>query len=246
MGPFPLGCVALVRGGGGGFGGNAPRYVQFRDKQHVEQRLKALGATIVQRNGPRVTHVVVPAGGEALAEEQRRHGVHHEGGGQQKGIIAREKGGGESNGAKSGGGGGGGGGGGEGKDGFEVGDGDCDGDGDDDVDLNTHDLDVAKGGVGVGSVSSSTKSGGGKGKAGGGAGPVVVTEGWVMRHVRASKTGVAAAHDPAALRAHQTRVASERKKEAGSRRVHSYTCDSLRRRKRHTLNSGGMCVRELN
>ena len=74
LGPFPLGCVALVRGGGGGFGGNGPRYVQFKDKSHVEQRLRALGATIVHRISPKVTHVVVPAGGEALAEEERRHG----------------------------------------------------------------------------------------------------------------------------------------------------------------------------
>ena len=72
--PFPLGCVALVRGGGGGFGGGGPKYAQFRDKAHVESRLRALGATVVHRASPKVTHVVVPAGGEALAEERRRQG----------------------------------------------------------------------------------------------------------------------------------------------------------------------------
>ena len=72
--PFPLGCVALVRGGGGGFGGGGPKYAQFRDKAHIESRLRALGATIVHRASPKVTHVVVPAGGEALAEERRRQG----------------------------------------------------------------------------------------------------------------------------------------------------------------------------
>ena len=72
--PFPLGCVALVRGGGGGFGGGGAKYAQFRDKAHVESRLRALGATVVHRVSPKVTHVVVPAGGEALAEERRRHG----------------------------------------------------------------------------------------------------------------------------------------------------------------------------
>ena len=72
--PFPLGCVALVRGGGGGFGGGGAKYAQFRDKAHIESRLRALGATVVHRVSPKVTHVVVPAGGEALAEERRRHG----------------------------------------------------------------------------------------------------------------------------------------------------------------------------
>ena len=51
--PFPLGCVALVRGGGGGFGGGGPKYAQFRDKAHVESRLRALGATVVHRASPR-------------------------------------------------------------------------------------------------------------------------------------------------------------------------------------------------
>ena len=74
LGPFPLGCVALVRGGSGGFGGNGPRYAQFKDKAHVERRLRELGASCVARMSVKVTHVVVPSGGEALAEERRRHG----------------------------------------------------------------------------------------------------------------------------------------------------------------------------
>jgi len=73
--PFPLACVAMVRGGGGGFGGRGPRYAQFRDKAHIEQRLRALGAVIAHRVSPKVTHVIVPSGGEALAEERRRWGV---------------------------------------------------------------------------------------------------------------------------------------------------------------------------
>ena len=84
--PFPLGCVALVRGGGGGFGGSGPKYTQFRDKQHVESRLVLLGAQIVGRVSPKVTHVVVPGRGEALTEERRRHGLDAETGGGIVGV----------------------------------------------------------------------------------------------------------------------------------------------------------------
>ena len=193
LGPFPLGCVALVKGGGGGFGGNGPRYVQFRDKQHVEQRLRALGATIVQRNSPRVTHVVVPAGGEALTEEQRRHGVHD---GAKKGEEMN------GSGARSSGGG---------KDQFKFG---ADVTADDDLDQDG-DIAAKGGGPAVSGKEMLLKTSKGGSKTG--TGPVVVTEGWVMRHVRASRTGVAAAHDPAAIRAHKDRLASERKKEAAER-----------------------------
>ena len=62
--------------------------MQFKDKARVE-RLRALGATIVQRMNPRVTHVIVPAGGEALTEELRRHGKDPIGG---EGALAEPKG----------------------------------------------------------------------------------------------------------------------------------------------------------
>lgn len=76
--PFPLGCVVVVKGGGGGFGGGGARYQQFKDRQHVESRLKQLGALVVGRVSQKVTHVVVPGSGEALSEERRRHGCDPE------------------------------------------------------------------------------------------------------------------------------------------------------------------------
>ena len=181
LGPFPLGCVALVKGGGGGFGGRGPRYVQFRDKAHVEQRLRDLGATVVQRAGPRVTHVVVPSGGEALAEEQRRYGVGPAAGRDKDGEWSGERDG-------------------------EVGREGSHGAADDD-------------GVGKASI----KGGGGEARGifqkAPNPPPAVVTEGWVMRHVRASKTGTAAVHTPASVRAHESKVASTRKREAAERKA---------------------------
>ena len=174
LGPFPLGCVALVRGGGGGFGGNGPRYVQFKDKSHVEQRLRALGATIVHRISPKVTHVVVPAGGEALAEEERRHGGKAGKGGGDEATDGSAR-----------------------KEGYEAPD-------TDDIDTDGIDTkgDLSK----KGDPSKSTP-------------PAVVTEGWVMRHWRAQKTGVAEAHDDDTVRAHQERVKEERRREAAERTV---------------------------
>ena len=178
LGPFPLGCVALVRGGGGGFGGGGPRYVQFKDKSHVEQRLRALGATIVHRMSPKVTHVVVPAGGEAFAEEERRHGLSGD-----KSGDARERA--SSNGASPGGSAP------KGKEGYEP-------------------PDAARDGEGTGKSEAGAKPGASTP-------PVVVTEGWVMRHWRAFGTGAAATHDAAAVRAHEERVREERRREASER-----------------------------
>jgi len=168
----------------------------------------------VQRVGPRVTHVIVPAGGEALAEEQRRHGVQTDltGGDGDDGGGNQDPGGGGM-GASSGG----------GKDGYELGD-RFSGPATDTHDSDTH------GSIGSGSGGGGSRGGGGGGGGGGGSklvalndvggkcggaggggkavGPVVVTEGWVMRHVRAAKTGMAAAHHPTAVRAHQSKVAS--------------------------------------
>lgn len=182
LGPFPLGCVALVRGGGGGFGGAGPRYVQFKDKSHVEQRLRALGATIVHRMSPKVTHVVVPAGGEAFAEEERRHG--------RSGDAA----GASPNGASSPGGSAP-----KGKEGYEPKDADAD------AVPDAHDGKcTGKSGTGAKPGVKPTP-------------PVVVTEGWVMRHWRAFGTGAAATHDAAAVRAHEERVREERRREASER-----------------------------
>lgn len=64
-GGFPPGCVAVVRGG---------RYVQFKDRAHVEKRLRELGADVrpsLGGPGPAVTHIVVPANGERAAEALR-------------------------------------------------------------------------------------------------------------------------------------------------------------------------------
>mmetsp|Transcript_2618 Transcript_2618/g.10626 ORF Transcript_2618/g.10626 Transcript_2618/m.10626 type:complete len:1139 (-) Transcript_2618:122-3538(-) len=178
LGPFPLGCVALVRGGGGGFGGGGPRYVQFKDKSHVEQRLRGLGATIVHRMSPKVTHVVVPAGGEAFAEEERRHGLSGD-----KSGDARERA--SANGAKPGGSAP------KGKEGYEP-------------------PDAARDGEGTGKSEAGAKPGASTP-------PVVVAEGWVMRHWRAFGTGAAATHDAAAVRAHEERVREERRREASER-----------------------------
>ena len=60
--PFPLECIAVVRNG---------EYDQFRSRAHVEQRLKELGATIMSRVTPNVTHIIVPNRGE-LANEANR------------------------------------------------------------------------------------------------------------------------------------------------------------------------------
>ena len=182
LGPFPLGCVALVRGGGGGFGGAGPRYVQFKDKSHVEQRLRALGATIVHRMSPKVTHVVVPAGGEAFAEEERRHG--------RSGDAA----GASPNGASSPGGSAP-----KGKEGYEPKDADADA-----VPDAHDDKGTGKSGTGAKPGVKPTP-------------PVVVTEGWVMRHWRAFGTGAAATHDADAVRAHEERVREERRREASER-----------------------------
>jgi hypothetical protein len=170
--------VAAVKGGGGGMGGNGPRYVQFRDKAHVEQRLRALGATVVGRTGPKVTHIIVPAGGEALAEEQRRHGAAAKG---------------DGDGAEGGGGGGGSGGG-------------NDGDGNP-VIVRDNPWQLSK--VASGPLVAVSE----------GRGPVVVTEGWVMRHVRAAAAGLDTSHAPAAVAAHAARVTAEKKAAAGDRKA---------------------------
>jgi hypothetical protein len=60
--PFPLECVAVVRAG---------EYTQFRSRAHVEQRLKELGATILRRITPNVTHIIVPSKGEHANEAAR-------------------------------------------------------------------------------------------------------------------------------------------------------------------------------
>lgn len=187
LGPFPLGCVALVRGGGGGFGGAGPRYVQFKDKSHVEQRLRALGATIVHRISPKVTHVVVPAGGEALAEEERRHGVGDKSGDKSASERASPNRGASPGGSAP-----------KGKEGYEPPDADEVPDARDDE------------GTGTGKSEAGAKPGASTP-------PVVVTEGWVMRHWRAFGTGAAATHDDAAVRAHEERVREERRREASER-----------------------------
>ena len=171
LGPFPLGCVALVRGGGGGFGGAGPRYVQFKDKSHVEQRLRALGATIVHRMSPKVTHVVVPAGGEAFAEEERRHGRSGDAAGASPNWASSPGGSAP-----------------KGKEGYEPKDADAD------AVPDAHD------GKGTGKSDTGAKPGVKPTP------PVVVTEGWVMRHWRAFGTGAAATHDADAVRAHEERV----------------------------------------
>ena len=51
----------------------ALKYAQFRDKAHVESRLPPLGATVVHRASPKVTHAS-PRWRRALAEERRRQG----------------------------------------------------------------------------------------------------------------------------------------------------------------------------
>ena len=60
--PFPLECIAVVKSG---------EYTQFRSRAHVEQRLKELGATIMSRITPNVTHIIVPAKGEMASEAAR-------------------------------------------------------------------------------------------------------------------------------------------------------------------------------
>ena len=72
------GVGTMYGGGPGGFGGGGARYQQFKDRQHVESRLKQLGALVVGRVSQKVTHVVVPGSGEALSEERRRHGCDPE------------------------------------------------------------------------------------------------------------------------------------------------------------------------
>ena len=203
LGPFPLGCVALVRGGGGGFGGNGPRYVQFKDKARVEERLRALGATIVQRMNPRVTHVIVPAGGEALAEERRRHGKDPIGGkgalAAPKGDVSPEKAGYErDSGTGTGTGAGAGTGAGTGAGSTRVG------------------KSLAIAGADSGTVSG-TK--GDPAPLPRSTPPAVVTEGWVMRHWRAKTAGTAATHSEEAIREHRARVKEERARETAERKA---------------------------
>ena len=201
LGPFPLGCVALVRGGGGGFGGNCPRYVQFKDKARVEERLRALGATIVQRMNPRVTHVIVPAGGEALTEELRRHGKDPIGGegalAEPKGDVSPQKVGFERDsgtGTETGAGAGAGTGAGSTRVGKPL------------AIAGTGHVTVAgtKGDAAPPPVSAP---------------PAVVTEGWVMRHWRAKTAGTAATHSEEAIREHRARVKEERARELAERKA---------------------------
>jgi hypothetical protein len=187
--PFPLGCVALVRGGGGGFGGGGPKYAQFRDKAHVESRLRALGATVVHRASPKVTHVVVPAAGEALAEERRRQGQLEPPAGAGAGAPA-------------------------GKPGFEAKPEPAEVKAElaperDDEKVPSRPNDDGE----------EDRSGARRVARPGVSQTEVVTEGWVMRHWRAHQNGTARRHDPEAVRAHEAETRAARMTENEARRV---------------------------
>ena len=187
--PFPLGCVALVRGGGGGFGGGGPKYAQFRDKAHVESRLRALGATVVHRASPKVTHVVVPAAGEALAEERRRQGQLEPPAGAGAGAPA-------------------------GKPGFEAKPEPAEVKAElaperDDEKVPSRPNDDGE----------EDRSGARRVARPGVSQTEVVTEGWVMRHWRAHQNGTARRHDPEAVRAHEAETRAARMTENEARRA---------------------------
>ena len=65
LGPFPLGCVAGVRGAD-------ETWMHFKSRAHLERRLSELGATVAKRIGKKVTHVVVPSRGEVAAEAVKK------------------------------------------------------------------------------------------------------------------------------------------------------------------------------
>jgi len=67
--PFPLECVAVVRTG---------EYKQFRSRAHVEQRLEYLGATVMSRLTPKVTHIIVPSKGELAYEANRLNALRQQ------------------------------------------------------------------------------------------------------------------------------------------------------------------------
>ena len=215
LGAFPLGCVALVRGGGGGGGGLGPgagggaAFAHFRDRAHVEDRLRALGATIVKRLSPKVTHVVVPSGGEALAEERRKHrsvaGGRRAADADPKTPKGSSKGGDENT-----------------RDELGrppsprpplalpgVGE----------AGAGAGALETDAGARGVDSASDSPPPG---------PAPRVVTESWVMRHWRAREAGVAETHSASAIDAHRRAARESRRREA----------DETKKRKARELASG--------
>jgi ribosomal protein L12E/L44/L45/RPP1/RPP2 len=57
--PFPLGCVCVVRNG---------EFKQFKNRKHVEQRLRELGAEVVNRKSSRVTHIMCAHGSMQATE----------------------------------------------------------------------------------------------------------------------------------------------------------------------------------
>ena len=57
--PFPLGCVCVVRNG---------EFKQFKNRNHVEQRLRELGAEVVNRKSSRVTHIMCAHGSMQATE----------------------------------------------------------------------------------------------------------------------------------------------------------------------------------
>jgi ribosomal protein L12E/L44/L45/RPP1/RPP2 len=57
--PFPLGCVCVVRNG---------EFKQFKNRKHVEQRLRELSAEVVNRKSSRVTHIMCAHGSMQATE----------------------------------------------------------------------------------------------------------------------------------------------------------------------------------